>query len=160
MPEAGPPGLGFGGALNERGWKVSSNQGTWSKDYNYGGNAGGPGIYTSNEDAVSPSGYGGGRIVPGTRVNSPPRGSSATTSYGGAGGEAGGNGNSVGGYTGSSGGGGGWGRVSTLALAQRRKPAGAIKAPVAPVVIYLRVLLFFLRGIVNDSFFCIFSSGP
>jgi len=103
------PTLGYGGALNERGYKVSSNQGTWSKDYNYGGNAGGPGIYTVNEDGVSPSGYGGGRIVPGTRVNSPNWGSNATTSYGGAGGEAGGNGNSAGGYTGSSGGGGGWG---------------------------------------------------
>ena len=55
------------------------------------------------------SGQGGGRILPGSRANSPNYGSSATTSYGGAGGEAGGNGNSAGGYGGSSGGGGGWG---------------------------------------------------
>ena len=55
------------------------------------------------------SGQGGGRILPGSRLNSPNYGSSTTTSYGGAGGEAGGNGNSAGGYGGSSGGGGGWG---------------------------------------------------
>ena len=108
------PSLGYGGTLNESGWKVSvSNSptwGVWSKNYSYGGNAGGPGVFSSGEDQASPSGYGGGRKVPGTRVNSVNYGSNVQTgSYGGAGGEAGGNGNSLGGYGGSSGGGGGWG---------------------------------------------------
>ena len=109
------PSIGFGGELNERGWKISTSLHSgggyyvWSKDYTYGGNAGGPGAASSGEDQGSPSGSGGGRILPGARVNSPPRGSTSTVCYGGAGGEAGGNGNSVGGHSGSSGGGGGWG---------------------------------------------------
>ena len=110
------PALGYGGALNESGWKIStslhSSGGyyTWTKNYSYGGNAGGPGVWSAGEDQGSPAGYGGGRKVPGTRVNSINYGSNVQTgSYGGAGGEAGGNGNSLGGYTGSSGGGGGWG---------------------------------------------------
>ena len=108
------PALGYGGGLNESGYKWSStlhssgSYYTWTKYYTYGGNAGGPGSGSSGEDQGSSSGYGGGRKVPGTRVNSPPRGSNTTTSYGGAGGEAGGNGNSVG-NSGASGGGGGWG---------------------------------------------------
>ena len=106
------PSLGYGGELNQRGWYVSvsnsPNYGTWSKSYTHG-YAGGPGGPASGEDQASMSGQGGGRILPGSRANSPNYGSSATTSYGGAGGEAGGNGNSAGGYGGSSGGGGGWG---------------------------------------------------
>ena len=99
------PSVGFGGGLNEQGWKIStslhSSGGyyTWTKNYTYGGNAGAP--------AGFGSGYGSGRIVPGSRVNSPPYGSTATSSYGGAAGETGGNGASTGG--GLSGGGGGWG---------------------------------------------------
>ena len=108
------PGLGYGGELNQRGWGVStslhSSGGyyTWTKNYTHG-YAGGPGGPASGEDQTSMTGQGGGRILPGSRANSPNYGSSATTSYGGAGGEAGGNGNSAGGYGGSSGGGGGWG---------------------------------------------------
>ena len=109
------PSVGFGGQLNERGYKwfstlhSSGNYYDWTKNYSYGGNAGGPGSASAGEDQGSAAGFGGGRILPGTRVNSPSYGSNTTVCYGGAGGEAGGNGNSVGGYSGSSGGGGGWG---------------------------------------------------
>lgn len=105
------PRIGFGGTINESGWRISvSNSpsyGVWSKSYQ--AQAGGPGYPAAGEDQTSTGGSGGGRILPGTRTNSPNYGSSTTTSYGGAGGEAGGNGNSAGGYGGSSGGGGGWG---------------------------------------------------
>ena len=104
-----PPLIGFGGALNERGYRFSQSNYQWSKSYTYGGNAGGPGAPSAGEDSVSSGGNGSGRVVPGTRVNSVNYGSNTTTSYGGAGGEAGGNGNSAGGHSGSSGGGGGWG---------------------------------------------------
>ena len=107
------PRIGFGGKLNESGWLVSvsnsPNWGVWSKDYTYGGEAGGPGRASAGEDSGSPGGGGSGRILPGVRTNSINYGSNVTSAYGGAGGEAGGNGNSVGGHSGSSGGGGGWG---------------------------------------------------
>jgi len=95
------PGLGYGGALNEKGWFVfvsnSPSYGTWSKTYQYGGEAGGPGYPSSGEDQTSSSGMGGGRILPGSRT------SVTGTAYGGAGGEAGAN------STNGGGGGGGWG---------------------------------------------------
>ena len=107
------PRIGFGGKLNESGWYVSvSNSptwGVWSRNYTYGGEAGGPGAASAGEDSGSPGGGGSGRILPGVRTNSANYGSNTTVAYGGAGGEAGGNGNSVGGHSGSSGGGGGWG---------------------------------------------------
>ena len=94
--------IGSGGAINAKGTGASNNA-------TYGGQSGGPGYASGGEDQSSPAGAGGGRIVPGARVNSANYGSNVTVSYGGAGGEAGGNANAVGGYSGSSGGGGGWG---------------------------------------------------
>ena len=97
------PSLGWGGALNEKGWMIystlhsSGGYYTWSKNFNPGGEAGGPGYGSSGEDQASSSGQGGGRILPGTRT------SIASTAYGGAGGEAGAD------STNGGGGGGGWG---------------------------------------------------
>lgn len=111
----GAPKVRFGGELNERGWRITTSLHSsggyyvWSKNYDYGGNAGGPGAPSAGEDSGPRAGYAGGRILPGARVNSINYGSTATVCYGGAGGEAGGNGNSTGGHSGSSGGGGGWG---------------------------------------------------
>ena len=96
-------GLGRGGSLNEKGWYVftslhsSGGYYTWTKTYQYGGEAGGPGYPSSGEDQTSSSGMGGGRILPGSRT------SVTGTAYGGAGGEAGANSSNGGG------GGGGWG---------------------------------------------------
>ena len=100
-----PPYLGYGGALNEKGWKVASNQGTWSKVYY--AEAGGSGLTSAGEDQRSLPGHGGGRILPGARYT-PGTGHNVAGTYGGAGGEAGQNGSS-GGNSGQSGGGGGWG---------------------------------------------------
>ena len=100
-----PPYLGYGGALNEKGWKVYSNQGTWSKLYY--AEAGGSGLTSAGEDQRSMPGHGGGRILPGARYT-PGTGHNVAGTYGGAGGEAGQNGSS-GGNSGQSGGGGGWG---------------------------------------------------
>jgi len=98
------PRIGFGGELNQAAWIVSvsnsPNYGTWSKSFN--AQAGGSGVTSSGEDQVSGGGWGGGRILPGTRHTH------YSNPYGGAGGEAGANGSS-GGNTGQSGGGGGWG---------------------------------------------------
>ena len=96
------PRIGFAGALNERGFRFTSTNYSWSKSY--GGQAGGAGWRSADEDSVSTGGDGSGRILPGTRYST---GISGST-YGGAGGEAGQNG-SAGGNTGASGGGGGWG---------------------------------------------------
>ena len=100
------PGLGYGGELNQRGWRVqvsnSPSWGVWSKVYDQG-YGGGSGIFSGGEDQTSPSGRGGGRIVPGSRHTH-----SSGQPYGGAGGEAGANGG-AGGNSGQSGGGGGWG---------------------------------------------------
>ena len=100
------PGLGYGGEINQRGWRIfvsnSPSWGQWSKVYDQG-YAGGSGIFSGGEDQGSPSGRGGGRIVPGSRHTH-----SSGQPYGGAGGEAGANGGG-GGHSGQSGGGGGWG---------------------------------------------------
>ena len=96
------PRIGFGGALNERGFRFTQSNYQWSKSY--GGQAGGAGNRSADEDSVSSGGDGSGRILPGTRYTPSYSGST----YGGAGGEAGQNGG-AGGNTGSSGGGGGWG---------------------------------------------------
>ncbi len=102
--------VGYGGELNQKGWKVSvSNSpsyGTWSKVYY--AEAGGSGLMSAAEDNRSLPGHGGGRILPGVRYNTPSGGSNVHGPYGGAGGEAGENGG-AGGNTGESGGGGGWG---------------------------------------------------
>lgn len=95
---------GRGGALNAKGYYLSGS----TQITTYGGEAGGPGVPSAGEDSRSSSGGGAGRKVPGARVNGMNYGSTATTGYGGAGGEAGGNG-TYGGNTGGSGGGGGWG---------------------------------------------------
>ena len=100
-----PPYLGYGGALNEKGWKVASSSGTWSKVYY--AEAGGSGLTSAGEDQRSLPGHGGGRILPGARYT-PGTGHNVAGTYGGAGGEAGQNGSS-GGNSGQSGGGGGWG---------------------------------------------------
>ena len=103
------PYLGYGGELNQKGWKVSvSNSpswGTWSKTYY--AEAGGSGLTSAGEDQRSMPGHGGGRILPGARYT-PGSGHNVSGTYGGAGGEAGQNGSS-GGNSGQSGGGGGWG---------------------------------------------------
>lgn len=98
----GVPYIGFAGSLNEAAWTVSVNTSNsyWSKSYN--AQAGGAGVTSAGEDQRSGGGYGGGRILPGTR-HAP-----SNRPYGGAGGEAGQNGG-AGGNTGQSGGGGGWG---------------------------------------------------
>ena len=61
--------LGYGGELNQKGWKVSvSNSpsyGTWSKAYY--AEAGGSGVTSADEDQRSMPGHGGGRILPGLR---------------------------------------------------------------------------------------------
>lgn len=105
------PLIGFAGELNQAAWIVSvSNSpsyGTWSKSFN--AQAGGSGVTSAGEDQRSGGGYGGGRILPGTRHTQYYPGSSTQSGpYGGAGGEAGQNGSS-GGNSGQSGGGGGWG---------------------------------------------------
>lgn len=95
---------GYGGTLNQKGSDPQySNYTRGTETYTYGGEAGGAGFPSAGEDQRSPSGAGGGRILPGVRVNSYNYGS-----YGGAANEAGQNGGS-GGYSGASGGGGGWG---------------------------------------------------
>ena len=98
------PLIGFAGELNQAAWIVSvSNSpyyGYWSKSFN--AQAGGSGVTSAGEDQRSGGGWGGGRILPGTRHTH------YSNPYGGAGGEAGANGSS-GGNTGQSGGGGGWG---------------------------------------------------
>ena len=101
------PGKTFGGALNERGWRIStslhSSGGyyTWTKVFD-NGYAGGAGVTSADEDQHSSAGRAGGRILPGSRhtVSYGP--------YGGGGNEAGQNGG-AGGNSGQSGGGGGWG---------------------------------------------------
>lgn len=101
--------LGYGGELNQKGWKVSvSNSpsyGTWSKVYY--AEAGGSGLTSAGEDQRSMPAHGGGRILSGLRYT-PSSGHNVAGTYGGAGGEAGQNGGS-GGNSGQSGGGGGWG---------------------------------------------------
>ena len=98
------PLIGFAGELNQAAWIVSvSNSptwGQWSKSFN--AQAGGSGVTSAGEDQRSGGGWGGGRILPGTRHTH------YSNPYGGAGGEAGQNGG-AGGYSGQSGGGGGWG---------------------------------------------------
>lgn len=98
----GTPMIGFAGRINEAAWIVSVDQSTsnWSRNYN--AQAGGAGVTSAGEDQRSGGGWGGGRILPGTR-HAP-----SNRPYGGAGGEAGQNGG-AGGYSGQSGGGGGWG---------------------------------------------------
>ena len=98
----GTPNIGFAGRLNEAAWIVSVDQSNsnWSRNYN--AQAGGSGVTSAGEDQRSGGGWGGGRILPGTRHTH------YSNPYGGAGGEAGANGSS-GGYSGQSGGGGGWG---------------------------------------------------
>ena len=96
-----PPRLGYGGSLNAKGYNINNSGNQYTT---YGGEAGGPGIQSAGEDQVSGAGYGGGRIVPGNRVDP----SNNAFTYGGAANEAGENGGS-GGNTGKSGGGGGWG---------------------------------------------------
>ena len=93
---------GYGGTLNQKGSDPNFNS-VRTESYTYGGEAGGAGFPSAGEDQRSPSGAGGGRKLPGARVNSYNYGS-----YGGAANEAGQNGGS-GGYSGASGGGGGWG---------------------------------------------------
>ena len=94
------PRIGFAGELNQAAWIVSVSNYTWSKSFN--AQAGGSGVTSAGEDQVSGGGWGGGRILPGTRHTH------YSNPYGGAGGEAGANGSS-GGNSGQSGGGGGWG---------------------------------------------------
>tara|TARA_B100000963_G_scaffold283423_1_gene252124 strand:+ start:44 stop:1129 length:1086 start_codon:yes stop_codon:yes gene_type:complete len=98
--------IGAGGAINAKGTTPYNNA---TNNATYGGQSGGPGYASAGEDQSSPAGAGGGRIVPGARVNSANYGSNVTVSYGGAGGETGGGSSGVGGYSGASGGGGGWG---------------------------------------------------
>jgi len=101
--------LGWGGVLNQKGWKVttslhaSGHYYTWTKIFS--AEAGGIGPRSSGEDNGSLSGNGGGRILPGSRATV----TNNVGSYGGAGNEAGENGSS-GGNSGEAGGGGGWGK--------------------------------------------------
>ena len=90
----------FRSTLNAKGYNINNSGNQYTT---YGGEAGGPGVGSAGEDQVSTPGGGGGRIVPGNRVDP-----GSYWTYGGAANEAGENGGS-GGNTGKSGGGGGWG---------------------------------------------------
>lgn len=102
------PYIGYAGRINEQSWTVSvSNSPTWGQwSKNYTNDAGGSGVASADEDQRSGGGYGGGRVLPGSRHTVSY--TNNTNPYGGAGGEAGENGGSYG-YSGESGGGGGWG---------------------------------------------------
>lgn len=121
---------GYGGTLNQKGSDPQYNNYTRSTEtYTYGGEAGGSGFGSAGEDQRSPSGAGGGRILPGVRSTAASYGS-----YGGAGGEAGQNGGS-GGYSGASGGGGGWGSAGGRgyrgAFASNQSQGGSAGAAIA-----------------------------
>jgi len=102
-----PPNMGFSGAINEKGWRLTSSLHSGGGYYVYAkslrAEAGGAGIRSGGEDQTSSGGDGGGRILAGVRYTP-----SGYGSYGGAANEAGENGG-AGGNSGESGGGGGWG---------------------------------------------------
>ena len=102
-----PPNMGFGGTINEKGWRLTSSLHSGGGYYVYAkslrAEAGGAGMRSGSEDQTSSGGDGGGRILPGVRYTP-----SSWGSYGGAANEAGENGG-AGGNSGESGGGGGWG---------------------------------------------------
>ena len=102
-----PPNMGFGGTINEKGWRLTSSLHSGGGYYVYAkslrAEAGGAGIRSGGEDQTSSGGDGGGRILAGVRYTP-----SGYGSYGGAANEAGENGG-AGGNSGESGGGGGWG---------------------------------------------------
>ena len=102
-----PPNMGFSGAINEKGWRLTSSLHSGGGYYVYAkslrAEAGGAGMRSGGEDQTSSGGDGGGRILPGVRYTP-----SGWGSYGGAANEAGENGG-AGGNSGESGGGGGWG---------------------------------------------------